>query len=164
MINKNVKLIKPGNKYLGGQGVTYNAGVSRNTAGSEKVCMNVLPMPPGVHSIPHIHKEIETIAYLLEGECTLFYGEKLEHHILVRKGEQIFIPENVPHTPYNQSKKECIWVVVHSSGDDQDELISMPELTKELDKYKSKSKVGSVKIKSKTSNILSRQNLQRKTE
>ena len=66
MINKNVKLIKPGKKYLGGQGVTYNAGVSRNTAGSEKVCMNVLPMPPGVHSIPHIHKEIETIAYLLE--------------------------------------------------------------------------------------------------
>ena len=109
-------------------------------------------------------KVIETIAYLLEGECTLFYGEKLEHHILVRKGEQIFIPENVPHTPYNQSKNECIWVVVHSSGDDQDELISMPELTKELDKYKSKSKVRSVKIKSKTSNILSRQNLQRKTE
>ena len=164
MINKKVKLIKPGNKYLGGQGVTYNAGVSRNTAGSEKVCMNVLPMPPGVHSIPHIHKEIETIAYLLEGECTLFYGKKLENYILVRKGEQIFIPENVPHTPYNQSKNECIWVVVHSSGDDQDELISMPELTKELDKYKSKSKVGSVKIKSKTSNILSRQNLQRKTE
>ena len=164
MMNKNVKLIKPGKTYLGGQGVTYNAGVSRDTAGSEKVCMNVLPMPPGVHSIPHIHKEIETIAYLLEGECTLFYGEKLEHHILVSKGEQIFIPENVPHTPYNQSKNECIWVVVHSSGDDQDELISMPELTKELDKYKSKSSIGSVKIRSKTSNILSRQNLQRKTE
>jgi len=48
MINKNVKLIKPGKKYIGGQGVTYNAGVSRNTAGAEKVCMNVLPMPPGV--------------------------------------------------------------------------------------------------------------------
>ena len=63
MRNKNVKLIKPGKKYLGGQGVTYNAGVSRNTAGSEKVCMNVLPMSPGVHSIPHIHKEIETVVY-----------------------------------------------------------------------------------------------------
>ena len=93
MNNKSVKLVRPGKKYLGGQGVTYNAGVSRQTAGSERVCMNVLPMPPGVHSIPHIHKEIETIAYLLEGECTLFYGEKLENHILVSKGEQIFIPD-----------------------------------------------------------------------
>ena len=135
-MGKNVKLIKPGETYLGAQGVTYNSGVSRNTAGSQKICMNVLPMPPGVHSIPHIHKEIETIAYLLEGECTLFHGNKLEKQTLVKKGEQIFIPENVPHTPFNQSKKDCIWVVVHSSGDDQDELIPMTELVKELDKYK----------------------------
>ena len=98
--------------------------------------MNILPMTPGVHSIPHIHKEIETIAYMLEGECTLFYGEKLEKQTLVKQGEQIFIPENVPHAPFNQSDKECIWVVVHSSGDDQDELISMPDLVKELDKFK----------------------------
>ena len=136
MLSKNVKLIKPGKTYVGLQGVSYNAGVSRNTTGSEKVCMNILPMPPGVHSIPHIHKEIETIAYMLEGECTLFHGEKLEKQTLVKQGEQIFIPENVPHAPFNQSDKECIWVVVHSSGDDQDELISMPDLVKELDKFK----------------------------
>ncbi len=37
--------------------------------------MNVLPMPPGVHSVPHIHEEIETIAYLLEVEYTLFHGD-----------------------------------------------------------------------------------------
>ena len=76
MPKKNVVLVKPGTTYFGEQGVTYNAGVSRKTTGSEKVCMNVLPMPPGVHSIPHIHKDIETIAYLLEGECTLFHGDK----------------------------------------------------------------------------------------
>ena len=136
MVQKNVKLVKPGVTYFGGQGVTYSSGVSRKTTGSEKLCMNVLPMPPGVHSIPHIHKDIETIAYLLEGECTLFHGDKLENQTLVKKGEQIFIPENVPHAPFNQSKTECIWIVVHSSGDDQDELVSMPELTKELDKHK----------------------------
>ena len=54
---------------------------------------------------------------------------------LVKKGEQIFIPENVPHSPYNLSKKECVWVVVHSSGDDQDELIAMPELEYILEEY-----------------------------
>ena len=130
MAKKKVMIVKPGTTYLGGQGVTYSSGVSRKTAGSEKVCMNVLPMPPGVHSLPHIHKDIETIAYLLDG------GDKLENQTLVKKGEQIFIPENVPHAPFNQSSAECIWVVVHSSGDDQDKLVSMPELVKELDKHK----------------------------
>ena len=133
---KKVTLVKPGTTYVGGQGVRYSSGASRKTSGSEKVCMNILPMPPGVHSIPHIHKDIETIAYLLEGECTLFHGNRLENQTLVRKGEQIFIPENVPHAPFNQSNAECIWIVVHSSGDDQDELVSMPELVKELDKHK----------------------------
>ena len=66
----------------------------------------------------------------------MYKRQKLETQTLVKKGEQIFVPENVPHTPFNQSKKDCIWVVVHSSGDDQDELIPMPELVKELDKYK----------------------------
>ena len=75
IVRKNVTLIKPCKTYLGVQGVTYNAGVSRKTAGSQKVCMNVLPMPPGVHSVPHIHEEIETIAYLLEGEHTLFHRD-----------------------------------------------------------------------------------------
>ena len=75
---KNVTLIKPGETYLGTQGVTYNAGVYRKTAGSQKVFMSVLPMPPWVHSVPHIHEEIKTIAYLLEGEYTLFHGDNLE--------------------------------------------------------------------------------------
>ena len=37
MAEDGVKLIKPGMKYEGAQGVTYDAGVSRNTAGAEKV-------------------------------------------------------------------------------------------------------------------------------
>ncbi len=63
--------------------------------------MNVLPIPPGVYSLPRIQKEIEIIAYLLEGECTLFHGDELEYQMLIRKREQIIISENVPHTPFN---------------------------------------------------------------
>ena len=119
---------------LGG-GVTYDAGVSRNTVGAEKVCMNILPMPPGVKSKPHIHRGIETIAYMLEGECTLFHGEQLENQTLIKQGEQIFIPDNVPHAPYNLSDKKCVWVVVHSSGDDQDELVRTTELDYILENF-----------------------------
>ena len=97
--------------------------------------MNILPMPPGVKSKPHIHRGIETIAYMLEGECTLFHGEKLENQTLIKQGEQIFIPDNVPHAPYNLSDKKCVWVVVHSSGDDQDELIRTTHLDYVLDNF-----------------------------
>ena len=85
MFSKNIKLLIPGKIYVGLQGVSYNAGVSRNTVGSEKVCMNILPMAPGVHLLPHIYNEIGTIAYMLEGECTLFHCEKLEKKTLVKK-------------------------------------------------------------------------------
>ena len=128
MSNDGVRLVKPGTKYEGAQGVTYDAGVSRHTAGSEKVCMNVLPMPPGAKAKPHFHKGIETIAYMLEGECTVFHGSTLEHQTVVRQGEQIFIPEDVPHAPCNLSDKRCVWIVVQSSGDDQDELIRTENL------------------------------------
>ena len=128
MADDGVKLVKPGQKYEGAQGVTYDAGVSRNTTGAEKVCMNVLPMAPGAKAKPHFHKGIETIAYMLEGECTVFHGAGLENQTLVQKGEQIFIPDDVPHAPCNLSDKKCVWVVVHSSGDDQDELIRTTDL------------------------------------
>ena len=88
MADDGVRLVKPGKKFEGAQGVTYDAGVSRNTAGAEKVCMNVLPMPPGAKAKPHYHKGIETIAYMLKGECTVFHGEKLESQTLVKQGEQ----------------------------------------------------------------------------
>ena len=81
-------------------------------------------------------KILKQLPIYLRGECSVFYGENLENETLVKKGEQIFIPGNVPHTPYNLSDKECIWIVVHSSGDDQDELIPMPELENVLSKIK----------------------------
>ena len=128
MADDGVKLVKPGQKYEGAQGVTYHAGVSRNTTGVEKVCMNVLPMAPGAKAKPHFHKGIETIAYMLEEKCTVFHGVGLENQTLIQKGEQIFIPDDVPHAPCNLSDKKCVWVVVHSSGDDQDELIRTTDL------------------------------------
>jgi uncharacterized RmlC-like cupin family protein len=73
---------------------------------------------------------------MLEGECYLFHGSQLENQTLIKKGEQIFIPENVPHAPCNLSNEKCVWIVVHSSGDDQDELIRTTELDYILEQIK----------------------------
>src|SRR4029077_15160314 len=58
-----VSVMKPGQTYVGKQGLTYGAGASAETVGAQKVCMNVLPMPPGAVAKAHYHKGIETIAY-----------------------------------------------------------------------------------------------------
>lgn len=123
-----VQVVKPGQTYRGGQGFTYGAGVSAETVGARRVCMNVLPMPPGARAKVHYHKDIETIAYLLDGECTVYYGDQLERRIDVKAGDHVFCPEDVPHAPYNESGASCTWLVVHASGSDQDGLVLMPEL------------------------------------
>jgi uncharacterized RmlC-like cupin family protein len=123
-----VRVIKPGQTYVGKQGFAYGAGASEETVGAERICMNVLPMPPGARAKVHSHRGIETIAYLLEGECTVYYGATLEQRAAVRAGDQIFIPADVPHAPCNESGAPCVWLVVHSAGSDQDGIVLLPEL------------------------------------
>ena len=57
-----VRLIKLCKTYFEAQGMVHESGSSRKTVGAEKVCMNILPMPSGLHPVPHVHKDIETIA------------------------------------------------------------------------------------------------------
>ena len=50
----------------------------------------------------------------------------------VKAGDQVFIPADVPHAPSNESGAPCTWIVVHSSGSDQDGLVMLPELDRLL--------------------------------
>ena len=127
-----VAIIKPGGTYVGRQGFTYGAGASAETVGARSVCMNVLPIPPGAVAKAHLHRNIETIAYMLDGECVLYYGHDLEKHVLVRRGEQCFVAADVPHAPRNESGKPCTAIIVHSSGSDQDGIVLLPELDAKL--------------------------------
>ena len=123
-----VRVIAPGQTYAGKQGFTYGAGASAETVGAKHVCMNILPVPAGGRAKVHYHKGIETIAYLLDGECVVYYGDGLEQRIAVRAGEQVYIPADVPHAPSNESAASCTWIVVHASGSDQDGIVLLPDL------------------------------------
>ena len=127
-----VAVVKPGQTYVGKQGFTYGAGASAETVGAQKVCMNVLPMPAGAVAKAHYHKGIETIAYMLEGECAVYYGNDLQKRVWVHQGEQCFVGTDVPHAPRNESGKPCTWIVVHSSGSDQDGIVLLPDLDAKL--------------------------------
>lgn len=123
-----VAVIGPGRSYVGKQGFTYQAGCSAETVGAERVCLNILPMPAGTRAKAHYHAGIETIAYMLEGACAVYYGDALEHRLFVQQGETAFMPADVPHAPVNESGAPCTWIVVHSSGSDQDGIVLLPDL------------------------------------
>ena len=127
-----VAVIKPGQTYVGKQGFTYSAGASAETVGAQSVCMNILPMPTGAVAKAHYHKGIETIAYMLEGECAVYYGDNLQKRVLVHQGEQCFVAADMPHAPRNESGKPCSWIVVHSSASDQDGIVLLPDLDAKL--------------------------------
>ena len=123
-----VRVIRPGHTYVGKQGFTYVAGASAETVGAEHICLNVLPMPHGARAKAHYHDGIETIAYLLAGTCSVHYGMALESRAELGAGDQIFLPADVPHAPENASGAACTWLVVHSSGSDQDGIVLLPAL------------------------------------
>jgi uncharacterized RmlC-like cupin family protein len=127
-----VRIISPGQTYVGKQGFQYQAGASTETVGASRICMNTLPMPAGARAKVHCHEGIETIAYLLEGECAVYHGDLVEERTIVRAGDQIFVPADVPHAPCNESGAPCTWLVVHSSGSDQDGIKLMPDLDDRL--------------------------------
>jgi uncharacterized RmlC-like cupin family protein len=127
-----VRVVSPGRTYVGKQGITYGAGASKETVGAEKICMNVMPMPPGARAKAHYHDKIETVAYMLEGECAVYYGDDLERRLVAHAGDHVFCPADVPHAPANESGKPCTWLVVHSSGSDQDGIVLLPELDAKL--------------------------------
>ena len=72
---------------------------------------------PGARTGIHHHGEQETIAYVLEGECEVRWGERGEFSAQARAGDFIHVPRLLPHRESNVSReKRFKWVVVRSTA------------------------------------------------
>ena len=89
-------------------------------------------MPAGAVAKAHYHEGIETITFLLEGTCKVYYGDDLGKSVEVQAGEQCFVAASVPDAPRNESGAPCTWAVAYSSGSDQDGVILTPDLDVKL--------------------------------
>ena len=59
----------------------------------------------------------------------MWYGERLEQHLIARAGEFLYIPANMPHLPYNLSASEsCVAVIARTDPNDQESVVLLPEL------------------------------------
>ena len=122
------KVIGSGEAYVGRQGFTYLAGLTGATTGSRGISMTVVTLPDGARAKAHLHRGIETAVYVIEGETETFFGPALQHVVLARAGEYVYVPADMPHLVINRSGAPCRALVAHTAADDQEGIVLCPEL------------------------------------
>ena len=122
------RVIPSGAEYQGRQGLTYLAGLTGATAGSRAICMTLVVLPPGARAKTHLHRGIETAVYVIDGRAAMHFGDRLEQQVVGRAGEYMYIPPDTAHLVHNPFDAVCRAVVAHTSADDQEGIVMLPEL------------------------------------
>jgi uncharacterized RmlC-like cupin family protein len=94
------------------QRLPYFIGISGRTVGAAGLSMHLVVIPPGARAEPHVHVGYETGIYVLEGTVCTRWGPQLEHEVISRAGEFLFVPPGVPHEAINLSATEPARAVV----------------------------------------------------
>ena len=122
------KVVRPGDEYRGKQGLAYRAGLTAETCGSRAISMTVAILPPGAKAKTHLHRGIETAIYVMDGEAEMWFGPELGNQLVVRAGEYLYIPADMPHRVENRSASDCTALIAHTAPDDQAGIVLLPEL------------------------------------
>jgi uncharacterized RmlC-like cupin family protein len=118
--------LRAGKPFVGKQGFTYAAAISAETAGASAI--QLLTVPPAARAKAHKHEAHETAIYVLTGDVGMYYGEKLENHMVSRAGDFVYIPANMPHLPYNMSQTEPATAVIsRTDPKEQESVVLLPE-------------------------------------
>lgn len=110
------------------QDVPVRFGISRATAGSERLALNLTTFPPGDCTKAHRHDAHETAIYAVEGSVALFFGQRLERVAILREGWFCLIPPGLPHKAYNLSDTEpSRFVSARDDPDEPEHVVPTPE-------------------------------------
>ncbi len=122
-------VLKAGEPFVGKQGFTYAPAISAETVGASGIHLQMLTMPPAARAKAHKHESHETAIYVLSGLAGMWYGARLENHIVSRAGDYVYIPADVPHLPYNMSATEtCTAIIARTDPNEQESVVMLPEL------------------------------------
>ena len=123
------RVVGAGAEVSGKQGHLYAPGISAQSVGARRIHLQIVRIPPGGRANAHKHDGHETAIYVLSGESGMWYGERLEQHLIARAGEFLYIPANMPHLPYNLSASEsCVAVIARTDPNDQESVVLLLEL------------------------------------
>jgi uncharacterized RmlC-like cupin family protein len=122
------RVVRSGAAYEGKQGLTYLSGLTGETVGSQGISMTVLTLPDGARANSHLHQDVETAVYVIDGRAEMFYGVRLEEHLDCESGDYVYIPANVAHLVMNRSGAATTALVAHTAASDQEGIVLLPEL------------------------------------
>ncbi|MEL6296783.1 MAG: cupin domain-containing protein, partial [Pseudomonadota bacterium] len=120
--------LRPGQAYAGKQGFDYAEGISRESVGSQAICMHVLTIPPGGRAKAHLHESHETAICILSGRTVTYWGERLEHRMEAGAGDLIYIAAGVPHLPMNIGEEDAVAVIARTDPHEQESVVLRPDL------------------------------------
>lgn len=116
-------------QFQGKQGLFYRPGISAESAGATGIHLQMVTIPPLARAKAHKHESHETAIYALSGVSGVWYGERLEHHAIVRPGDYFYIPADVPHLPYNPSPTESVTAIIaRTDPNEQESVVLLPHL------------------------------------
>ena len=122
------RLLRPGEAYIGKQGLAYNVGISAESVGAGALHMQLVTIPPGGRARAHKHAAHETAIYALKGTSAMWHGQRLEHHSVIHEGDFLYIPADVPHLPYNPGTEDVVAVIARTDPNEQESVVLLPEL------------------------------------
>ena len=123
------RVLRAAAQFVSKQGHLLAPGISAQSVGAQRIHLQIATIPAGARAKAHKHADHETAIYVLSGESGMWYGDKLERHLVARAGDFLYIPANVPHLPYNLSELEsCIAVIARTDPDEQESIVLLPKL------------------------------------
>jgi uncharacterized RmlC-like cupin family protein len=127
-IERTCRVIRPNESYRGKQGFTFVEGIAAETVGATGLSMILLTIPAGGRASAHKHAHHETAIYMIAREADTWYGERLEHHVVVKAGEMFYIPADMPHLAANRGTEPCVAVIARTDPNEQESVVLLPEL------------------------------------
>lgn len=128
-VNPTCRLVRAGEAFQGKQGLMYSPAISAETVGSQAIHMQLLTIPPGGRAKAHKHAAHESAIYMLSGIGAMWYGHRLEHHVLLHPADFLYIPADMPHLPYNPSTTEdAVAIISRTDPNEQESVVLLPHL------------------------------------
>jgi len=104
------------------EGTTQTPGSQRRAAISAELGIHsalwggTFLVEPGAQTGIHHHGMQDTVAYVLEGESYVRWGDRGEHSITAHAGDFLHVPAWLVHREINQSKDTPFrWIVIRST-------------------------------------------------